>query len=53
MQNTKFLYYILFFYFLFIFKSKVIRCSRYVNVGRMGVKLNGKPLEEVNCFKYL
>ena len=34
-------------------KSKVIRCSRYGNGDRMHVILNGKPLEEVNCFKYL
>ena len=27
-------------------RSKVTRCSRYVI-------LNGKPLEEVDCFKYL
>ena len=34
-------------------KSKVMRCSRYGNVGRMYVILNGEPLEEVDCFKYL
>ena len=34
-------------------KSKVMRCSRYGNGGRMHVIPNGKPLEEVNCFKYL
>ena len=34
-------------------KSKVIRSSRYGNGGRMHVILNGKPLGEVNCFKYL
>ena len=34
-------------------KSKVIRCSRYGNRGRMNAILNGKPLEEVDCFKYL
>ena len=28
-------------------------CSRYVNVGGMDVRLNGEPLEEANCFKYL
>ena len=28
-------------------------CSRYVNVGLMHVRLNGIPLEEVGCFKYL
>ena len=31
-------------------KSKVIR---YVNVGRMNVRLNGEPLEEVDYFQYL
>ena len=30
-----------------------MRCSRYVNVGRMHVRLNGEPLEEVDCFNYL
>ena len=34
-------------------KSKVKRCSRYGNGGRMQVILNGEPLEEVDCFKYL
>ena len=34
-------------------KSKVIRCSWYGNRGRMHVILNGEPLEEVDCFKYL
>ena len=34
-------------------KSKVMRCSQYGNGGRMHVTLNGKPLEELNCFKYL
>ena len=34
-------------------KSKVIRCSRYGNRGRIHVLLNGEPLEEVDCFKYL
>ena len=33
--------------------SKVIRCSRYGNGGRMHVILNGEPLDEVDCFKYL
>ena len=33
--------------------SKVTRCSTYVNVYQMQVRLNGKQLEEVNCFKYL
>ena len=30
-----------------------MRCSRYGNVDRMHVILNGEPLEEVDCFKYL
>ena len=30
-----------------------MRCSRYGNGDRMHVKLNGEPLEEVDCFKYL
>ena len=34
-------------------KSKVMRCSRYGNGGRMHVILNLEPLEEVDCFKYL
>ena len=34
-------------------KSKVMRCSRYGNGGRMHVILNGEPSEEVDCFKYL
>ena len=34
-------------------KSKVMRCSWYGNGDRMLVILNGEPLEEVNCFKYL
>ena len=34
-------------------KGKVIRCSRYGNGNRMHVILNGEPLEEVDCFKYL
>ena len=34
-------------------KCKVMRCSRYGNRGRMYVRLNGKPLQEVDCFKYL
>ena len=34
-------------------KSKVMRCSRYGNGGQMHVRLNGEPLEEVNCYKYL
>ena len=31
-------------------KSKVMRCSRYGNGGRMHLTLNGGPLEEVDCF---
>ena len=34
-------------------KSKVMRCSKYGNEGRMHVILNGEPFEEVDCFKYL
>ena len=34
-------------------KNKVMRCSRYGNEGRLHVILNGEPLEEVDCFKYL
>ena len=34
-------------------KRKIMRSSRYGNGGRMHVILNGKPLEEVDCFKYL
>ena len=34
-------------------KRKVMRCSRYGNGGRMHVILNGEPLKEVDCFKYL
>ena len=30
-----------------------MRCSKYGNRGRMHEILNGKPLEEVDCFKYL
>ena len=33
--------------------SKVMRCSRYGNGDRIHVILNGEPLEEVDCFKYL
>ena len=33
--------------------SKGMMCSRYANRGRMHVILNGVPLEEVDCFKYL
>ena len=34
-------------------KSKVMRCSRHGNGDRIHVILNGEPLEEVDCFKYL
>ena len=34
-------------------KSKVMRCSRFGNGDRMLVILNGEPLEEVDCFRYL
>ena len=34
-------------------KSKVMRCTRYGNGDRIHVILNGEPLEEVDCFKYL
>ena len=34
-------------------KSKVMKCSKYGNGDRMHVLLNGEPLEEVDCFKYL
>ena len=34
-------------------KSKVMRCSRYGNGGRMHVILNGEPLEDMVWFKYL
>ena len=34
-------------------KSKVMRCSRYGNGDRIHVTLNGEPLEEVDCYKYL
>ena len=33
--------------------SKVMRCYRYGNGGRMHFILNGEPLKEVDCFKYL
>ena len=32
-------------------KSKIMRCSRCGNVGRIHVRLNGEPLEDVDCFK--
>ena len=34
-------------------KNKVMRCSRYGNGDRMHFIVNGEPLEEVYCFKYL
>ena len=34
-------------------KSKVLRHLMYGNGGGMHVILNGEPLEEVDCFKYL
>ena len=34
-------------------KSKVMRCSRYVNGSLMYARLNGDPFEEVDCFKFL
>ena len=34
-------------------ESKVMRCSRYGYKGIMHVILNGEPLEEVDCFKYV
>ena len=34
-------------------KNKVMRCSRYGNGDRLHVILNGEPLEEVYCFKYM
>ena len=30
-----------------------MRCSRYGNWDRMHAILNSKPLEQVDCFKYL
>ena len=33
--------------------SKVMTCSWYGNGDRIRVILNGQPLEEVDCFKYL
>ena len=33
--------------------SKVMRCSRSGNGDRMHVILNGEPLDQVDCFKYL
>ena len=34
-------------------KSRVMRWSWYVNVGRMHVRQNGGPVEEVACLKYI
>ena len=34
-------------------KSEVLRCSMYGNAGRMHVIINGKPLEEKDCFMHL
>ena len=34
-------------------ESKVMRCARHGNGDRNHVILNGEPLEEVDCFKYL
>ena len=31
-------------------KSKV---TSYVNLGRVHVRLNGEPLQEVDCYKYV
>ena len=33
--------------------SKVMRCSRCVNVGEMDVRCNGETLEDVNYFKQM
>ena len=32
-------------------KSKVMRCSKYGNGGRIHVTLNDESLEEMDCFK--
>ena len=34
-------------------KRKVVRCLKYGKRGRMYMRLNGEPIEEVDCFKYL
>ena len=34
-------------------KSKIMRCSRCVNMGQMHIRLIGDPLEKMDCFKYL
>ena len=36
-----------------VVKINFTRCTRYVNVCRMVVRLNFKPLEEADCSKYL
>ena len=33
--------------------TSLVNASRYGNGDRMHVILNGEPLEEVDCFKYL
>ena len=40
-------------FILFLLLTNYMRCSRYGNGDRMYVILNGEPLEEVDCFKYL
>ena len=30
-----------------------MKCSRHVNMGRLDARLNGGPLAEVDCYKYL
>ena len=30
----------------------VMGCSRYVNVGPIDLRINVKPLEELDCFKH-
>ena len=37
----------------YIGKSKYMRCTRYGNWGGMHVIINGEPLGEVDCVKYL
>ena len=34
-------------------KGRVMRCSVFVNLDRMDLRLNGVPLQEMECFKYL
>ena len=36
-----------------LYADEVMRFSRYGTGGRTHVILNGEPLEEVDCFKYL